>query len=164
MTTSQVVSLPNREKMISRSSSEVTGLSLQTKSMFSSGVASAAGKSPIISSTTALLWASVFRTDFSTSSAGLSSSSGTHVSSRRSSSPSLTRTGEVSGTWASRPGGSSKGSSRTTVCLILMFCHGLPRSSQKASFILCTASMPSATSPKTVCFPSRLSRLSFAVM
>jgi len=38
--------LPNREKIISRSSSVVTGLSLQTNSTLSSGFMSASGKSP----------------------------------------------------------------------------------------------------------------------
>ena len=38
---------PNLEKMISRSSDVVTGLSLQTNSTFSGGLASASGKSPI---------------------------------------------------------------------------------------------------------------------
>lgn len=37
---------PKRENMISRSSSVVTGLSLQTKSTFSGGLISASGKSP----------------------------------------------------------------------------------------------------------------------
>lgn len=40
-------------KMISKSSSVVTGLSLQTNSTFSGGFMSASGRSPIISSTTA---------------------------------------------------------------------------------------------------------------
>lgn len=38
--------LPNREKIISRSSSVVTGFSLQTNSTLSGGAASASGKSP----------------------------------------------------------------------------------------------------------------------
>lgn len=37
---------PNRENMISRSSSVVTGLSLQTKRTFSGGLIFASGKSP----------------------------------------------------------------------------------------------------------------------
>lgn len=37
---------PNRENIISRSSSVVTGFSLQTNSTFSGGLTSASGKSP----------------------------------------------------------------------------------------------------------------------
>jgi hypothetical protein len=44
---------PHLLKMISRSSSVVTGLSLHTNSMLAGGAASASGRSPIISSTTA---------------------------------------------------------------------------------------------------------------
>eukprot|EP00879_Flechtneria_rotunda_P033884 GHRR01037748.1.p1 GENE.GHRR01037748.1~~GHRR01037748.1.p1 ORF type:complete len:144 (+),score=19.70 GHRR01037748.1:169-600(+) len=71
-------------KMISRSSSVVTGFSLHTNSMLLGGLTSASGKSPIISSTTALFWASAARASFSTSSAGRSSTVGTQSSSRRS--------------------------------------------------------------------------------
>lgn len=46
-------------KMISRSSSVVTGLSLHTNSTLLGGLASASGRSPIISSTTALVVAMV---------------------------------------------------------------------------------------------------------
>lgn len=55
---SQEVIVPKREKIISRSSSVVTGLSLQMNNMLGGGLASASGRSPIISSTTARLCAS----------------------------------------------------------------------------------------------------------
>ena len=49
----QALMAPKRAKMISRSSSSVTGLSLHTKSTFSGGARSASGMSPSISSTCA---------------------------------------------------------------------------------------------------------------
>lgn len=57
--TSQLRISPKREKMSSRSSLRVTGLSLHTKSTFSGGLMSACGKSPTISSVKAA--ASAFR-------------------------------------------------------------------------------------------------------
>jgi len=47
--TSYLRILPNRENIISRSSSVVTGLSLQTNSTLSSGFISASGRSPTCS-------------------------------------------------------------------------------------------------------------------
>ena len=46
--------MPKRLKMVSRSSSVVTAFSLQMKSILAGGAASASGRSPIISRTTAL--------------------------------------------------------------------------------------------------------------
>mmetsp|Transcript_17528 Transcript_17528/g.42053 ORF Transcript_17528/g.42053 Transcript_17528/m.42053 type:complete len:202 (-) Transcript_17528:338-943(-) len=160
---SQEVTVPNREKMISRSSSVVTGLSLQTKIMLEGGLTSASGRSPIISSTTARDFACSTRMLFSISSAFRLSSSGTQSSSSRSVSVSNSGSGEASGRWSASSGGSGKGSSSMSVCRIRMFCSGLSSLSVKASLMLMSTSMPSATSPNMVCFPSSESR-SFPVV
>ena len=166
-TTSHDTTRPNREKIISRSSSVVTGLSLQTNSDSSGGFASASGKSPIISSTTARFLASFSRVCRSTvagSAFAPDASSGVQSSSSRVSFGSRVNTGDASGINAANPGGSSNGSSSTTVCFTRMFCHGRPRSSQYASLIASNTSRPSATTPNTVCFPSSASQSARAVM
>ncbi len=63
----------------------VTGLSLQMKSMLGGGLASASGRSPIISSTTALFLASCSLVSRSISSSSRVSSVGTQSSSSLSS-------------------------------------------------------------------------------
>jgi hypothetical protein len=65
----------------------VTGLSLQMKRTFSGGFASASGRSPIISSTTARPCASFSRTVRVSSSSSIVSSMGTQSSSSRTSAP-----------------------------------------------------------------------------
>lgn len=67
--------LPKREKISSRSSSRVTGLSLQTKRICSGGVMSAEGKSPMSSSVSACARASRSRRTFSSFSGSVFSSS-----------------------------------------------------------------------------------------
>ena len=64
-------------------SSVVTGLSLQTKIILGGGAASATGRSPTISSTSARFWASYFLASDSTTAASLVSSVGTQSSSNR---------------------------------------------------------------------------------
>lgn len=68
LTISQLNILPNLEKINSRSSSAVTGLSLQTNNIFSGGLTAANGISPIISSVSAEEAAAVFRRSSSDSS------------------------------------------------------------------------------------------------
>ena len=142
----------------------VTGFSLHTKSDSSGGFASASGRSPIISSTTARFFASFSRVAFSACSGSSSDSSGRQSSSRRVSFGSRTNAGDASGTSAARPGGSSNGSSNTIVCLMRMFWNGRPEASQYASLIASRTSRPSETRPKMVCFPSNASQSSLAVM
>mmetsp|Transcript_3809 Transcript_3809/g.12777 ORF Transcript_3809/g.12777 Transcript_3809/m.12777 type:complete len:224 (+) Transcript_3809:1504-2175(+) len=163
--TSHDVTFPNLLKIISKSSSVVTGLSLQTNKDSSGGLASASGKSPSTSSTTARLCAS--RLFFSSSTTAWSlfiSASISKSSSNLSSSLFCGRGSDASGMSAANPSGSSNGSSSTIVCLILIFCQGRPFSSQYASFIACKTSKPSLTSPKIVLVPSRASTSSRVVM
>lgn len=78
----QLTISPKREKMSSRSSSRVTGLSLHTKSTFSGGRTLANGRSPTISSVSAAAAAAFFRRSCSSSSSG-SVSSGSSSSAMR---------------------------------------------------------------------------------
>mmetsp|Transcript_40485 Transcript_40485/g.100108 ORF Transcript_40485/g.100108 Transcript_40485/m.100108 type:complete len:284 (-) Transcript_40485:424-1275(-) len=156
--------VPKRLKMISRSSSVVTGLRRHTNSDSSGGLASTSGKSPIISSTTARLCASFSRIAFSCSSASRPLSAGTQSSSSRVSLGSLTSSGDASGMNFSSPGGSSNGSSNTIACLMRMFCHGRPAASQYASLMASSTSRPSLTCPNTVCFSSSASQSSLVVI
>ena len=98
---------PNREKMSSRSSSRVTGLSLQTNNTFSGGRTLANGRSPTISSVRADAAAAFSRRIRSSSSSGRvargSSSSAMRVE------WSGGRVGDDGG--LIRPGGSGNGSS-----------------------------------------------------
>src|SRR5258707_10442426 len=98
---------PKREKISSRSSSRVTGLSLHTKRTFSGGRTLAKGKSPTISSVRAEAAAACLRRSFSASSSG-SSSRGSSSSAIRVE-LSCGRVGGESGTL--KPRGSGKGSS-----------------------------------------------------
>lgn len=66
----QLIIVPKRENISSRSSSRVTGLSLQTKRTFSGGRTFANGKSPTISSVKAEAAAAFFRRSRSASSSG----------------------------------------------------------------------------------------------
>ena len=50
------------------------------------------------------------------------------------------------------------------MCLIRIFCHGRPFSSQYASFMRCNTSKPSTTRPKMVCFPSKSGTESLVVI
>mmetsp|Transcript_13496 Transcript_13496/g.48385 ORF Transcript_13496/g.48385 Transcript_13496/m.48385 type:complete len:208 (-) Transcript_13496:167-790(-) len=150
--------------MISKSSSVVTGFRRHTNSDSSGGFASASGRSPIISNTTARLFASWARFSFSTSVGSLSGSDGFQSSSRRASFGSFTNSGDASGTSAANPGGSSNGSSRTIACLIRTFWYGRPSSSQYASLMASTTSKPSDTCPNSVFFSSSASQSSRQVM
>ena len=67
--------------------------------------------------------------------------------------------GDLSG--ISSPTGSSKGSSKTSVCNILMLVYGLLLLSTYVSLIFCIISRPSATWPNIVCLPLSDSKLSF---
>lgn len=109
--TSQLMIVPKRLKMSSRSSLRVTGLSLQTKRMFSGGRTSAKGKSPTISSVRAAALESAFRLSSSISSGGLSTPS---VISSEASNPieaSCSGVGEGVREGMSRPSSGSNGSS-----------------------------------------------------
>lgn len=66
----QLMMVPNREKMSSRSSSRVTAFSLHTKRTFSGGLTLAKGRSPTISSVNAEAAAALFLRSFSSSSSG----------------------------------------------------------------------------------------------
>ena len=70
-----------RENISSKSSSSVTGLSLQTNNTLSGAVMSAEGRSPSISSTTARLLSSFWRRTSSRSSAVIPSSSSARATS-----------------------------------------------------------------------------------
>ena len=156
--TSHDNTLPNRLKMISKSSSVVTGFNLHTKSDSSGGFASASGKSPMSSRTTARLCASRPRFSSSICASSLFISALTSKSSSSlSSSGSSFLAGDASGMSSANPGGSSNGSSSTTQCFMRIFCHGRPLSSQYASLIALNTSIPSETSPNIVRVPSNAS-------
>lgn len=103
----QLMIVPKRENMSSRSSSRVTGFSLQTNSTFSGGLTLAKGKSPTISRVSAEACAAFLRLSCSASSSGRVA---------RGSSSSAIRV-ELSGGFVgmligtTRPSGSGKGSS-----------------------------------------------------
>ena len=103
--------VPKREKISSRSSSRVTGLSLHTKRTFSGGRTLAKGRSPTISSVSAEAAAACLRRCFSASSSG-NSSRGSSSSAIRVE-LSWGRVGGESGTI--NPGGSGYGSSMTPI-------------------------------------------------
>lgn len=103
----QLMIVPKREKMSSRSSSRVTGLSLHTKSTFSGGLTLANGRSPTISRVSAAAAASRLRRASSSSSSGSVASGSSSSAMRVELSGGLT--GGESGT--TRPFGSSNGSS-----------------------------------------------------
>ena len=73
--------ITNQQKVRNLASSVVTGLSLHTKTMSAGGLASAVGKSPTISRTSALFSASSFRVSASTTAKSLVSSVGFQSSS-----------------------------------------------------------------------------------
>lgn len=168
---SQLMIVPNREKINSRSSLLVIWLSLQTKSTFSGGATSAKGRSPTISSVRACARASRARRTASIVSGSPDSSIDSSSPTRREASWAAVGTGEEGGT--RRPGGSGKGSSacedqllfssprtrrsspRTMTWRILISLSGFPWPSVNASLIFASVSSPSTTLPNGACFPSK---------
>lgn len=103
----QLMIVPKREKMSSRSSSRVTALSLHTNKTFSGGRTFAKGKSPTISKVSADARAACLRRSASASSSGNVASGSSSSAIRAELSGGFV--GIESGT--TRPSGSSKGSS-----------------------------------------------------
>ena len=160
---------PKREKIRSKSSSSVTGLSLQMNSTFGGGAASASGRSPIISRTAARFFASwsCCRSYTALESASSFAVLGSQSSSSRLGSSEIWRSGDASIAAAyisSSFGTGGVGSSRMMVWWMRTFCNGLPSLSHGISLIASSTSHPSATCPNTVCFPSKLCRFSAVVM
>mmetsp|Transcript_4940 Transcript_4940/g.9883 ORF Transcript_4940/g.9883 Transcript_4940/m.9883 type:complete len:255 (-) Transcript_4940:167-931(-) len=149
----------NLLKISSRSSSSVTGFNLHMKRTFSGGLSSALLISPIISSTTALLFASFLASSSSFSSSPFNSSSPSN------SSPALILISTFSSSGLSIPSLSTlnsskpsnppipptKGSSKTSHHSTLTSVQGLPSPSVYIPLILSsTPHSSSTTCPKTV--------------
>ena len=169
--TSHEVTTPNFEKIISKSSDYVTGLSLQTNNTFLGGSISASGKSSSISSTCALFLASVIALSDTNSyypfiiCKSMSSSKYTCYYCAKSCKVfdiCFYGDGDLEGyAWLNSKSASlpSNGSSITNVCRILMFCKGLKLSYAFTNTWLILSKTwkdsSSATYPKMVCFLSK---------